>query len=106
MNQENESVEAIWQNLIDDCSSEEEDLISEIIEHCPEKIHKPFYNACLEIVASGKQLHPDLVWPRQKTMLFLADNTADYLEAKETGWRCFSTEEPFDIKKFVKVIGV
>ena len=106
LNQENESVEAIWQNLIDDCSSEEEDLISEIIEHCPEKIHKPFYNACLEIVASGKQLHPDLVWPRQKTMLFLADNTADYLEAKETGWRCFSTEEPFDIKKFVKVIGV
>lgn len=105
-NQAAESVEEIWNNLLDDCSEEEEDTIKTIAERCPQNISKPWYRESLKVIETGEEIFTDLIWKDKKVILFLSENVEGYQRAKETDFDCYCLCENFDIDEFVSKIEV
>ena len=105
-NQAAESVEEIWNNLLDDCSEEEEDIIKTIAERCPQNISKPWYRESLKVIETGEEIFTDLIWKDKKVILFLSENVEGYQRAKETDFDCYCLCENFDIDEFVSKIEV
>ena len=56
-------------------------------------------------IESGTRYETDLLWPDKKVILFLRENKDVYIIAKNTDWKCYCTEEQFDIDSFLKDIG-
>jgi hypothetical protein len=105
-NQSSESSEEIWDNLIEDCSSEEEDVLKTIQKKCPKNISKPWYKESIKISETGVELFTDLVWKEKKVILFLGENEKSYKIAKETDFDCYCLSEEFNIDEFISKIEV
>ena len=103
-NQAAESVEAIWNNLIDDCEDEDIEIIDKIKANCPNEIAKPWYREAIKVVESDEKIFPDLLWKEKKVMLFLNENIEEYEKALRTGWHCYCTSKDFDIEEFLNRI--
>lgn len=103
-NQAAESVEAIWNNLIDDCEDEDIEIVDKIKANCPNEIAKPWYREAVKVVESDEKIFPDLLWKEKKVMLFLNENIEEYEKALRTGWYCYCTSKDFDIEEFLNRI--
>jgi len=103
-NQESDSIEEIWENLIVDCEKKEEAIIKKLMEECTDNIEKPIYSPTVEIVNKNEKITVNELWTDAKVMLFLSENEEEYNIAKETGWNCFIINEEFDIKEFLRSI--
>lgn len=105
-NQAAESVSEIWNNIIDDCSEDEESLIKIISDKCPQNISKPWYRESIRIIETGEEVFTDLIWKDKKVILFLSENIEEYQKAKETDFSCYCLSEDFDIDEFISKIEV
>ncbi len=107
MNQNASSAEEIWKNILEDCeTSEEQDLIKEILALDKMNIAKPIYGESAKIIATNEEFDIDLVWEQEKTMFFLDANYESYRIAQKTGWNCFCTRNGFDIEELMRLIEV
>lgn len=105
-NQAADSVQEIWNNLLDDCSEKDESIIEKIRDVCPSGISKPWYKESIKIIETGEVISTDLIWKEKKVILFLADNINEYKKAKKTDFSCFYLDEKFDIDEFILKIEV
>lgn len=100
-----ESSREIWEDLIEDCSEESEiDLITTVMEKCPDIISRPYYDKTVKIEETGEKFHADLLWDDKKTILFLDESYEDYLIAQKTGWNVFCTRDGFDVDAFIEKV--
>lgn len=106
-NMSSESMEYIWECLMEDCEYDnEKDIVGQLANSHVKTIEKPFYNEDIEIIETGKRMLVDLIWKDSKVMLFLNEGYEEYLEAKKTGWNCYCTKEEFDINELLEKIEV
>ena len=106
-NQESETAEEIWNNLSEDCyTDEEQHLIAEIKSRNIVNIVKPIYQQTVKILETGEKIYTDLIWRSKKVMLFLDENRDSYEIARKTDWYCYCTSEIFDIDEFLERIQV
>ena len=105
-NQSSETFFDIWKNIQEDCEEgPESEIFDEIISRGRGDLSKPLYKESIVITESGTRYETDLLWPDKKVILFLGENKDVYIVAKNTDWRCYCTEEQFDIDSFLKDIG-
>lgn len=106
-NQASETAEEIWNNLLEDCGTDDEQwLVAEIRNRNIENIAKPVYRQTVKILETDERIYTDLIWRSKKVMLFLDENKDSYEIAQKTGWYCFCTSEMFDIDEFLERIQV
>ncbi len=105
-NQGADSVEEIWNGLLDDCDEEEEDIVKIILEKCPQNISKPWYGESIKVIETGDEIYTDLIWKEKKVILFLGENAEGYEKAKGTEFSCFCLNKNFDIDDFISKIEV
>lgn len=103
-NQEADSFEEIWDNLIGDCEESEETIIKKLMKNCTDGLEKPIYSPTVEIISKKQKITVNELWSNAKVMLFLSENKDDYNIAKESGWNCFIIDKNFDIKEFLRSI--
>lgn len=105
-NQSSETLVDIWKNIQEDCEEgPEREIFDEIIIRGRGDLSKPLYKESIVIIESGTRYETDLLWPDKKVILFLGENRDVYIVAKNTDWKCYCTEERFDIDSFLKDIG-
>ena len=103
-NQDSDTIEEIWENLIGDCEETEENIIIKLLNECPDDIEKPIYNPTVEFIDKKQKITVNEMWNNAKVMLFLPENQEDYNIAKENGWTCFMIDANFNIKEFLRSI--
>ena len=96
----------IWENLLEDCDGEDQQIIEQIAEQCPKNIEKPWYAESVRIIETGEEIYADLMWKGKKVMLFLAENQDGYKKAACLDWKCYCTAEGFSVEEFIKNIEV
>ncbi|MBR7179095.1 MAG: DEAD/DEAH box helicase [Oscillospiraceae bacterium] len=106
MNQAAETVAYIWENLLEDCDGEDQQIIEQIAKQCPKNIEKPWYAESVRIIETGEEIYADLMWKGKKVMLFLAENQDGYEKAACLDWKCYCTAEGFSVEEFIKNIEV
>lgn len=84
--------------------SEEESFISSLTFAIPEDREKPVYNGSIKIIETGEIIKTDLLWEKSKTALFLGENSEEYVKAKGTDWKAFSTKEKFSPEELKSAI--
>jgi hypothetical protein len=104
-NQNAESAEEIWENILEDCeTTEEKHLIKDIVALNRNNIAKPVYGESAKIVETGEEINIDLVWKQQRIMLFLDANYESYKKAQKIGWNCYCTTHGFDIEELLEQV--
>ena len=104
-NQSNYTSDEIWDNILEDCDTEDEkEVINEIKKMCEKNIAKPIYGEKARLSEKDKEFDIDLVRKDRGIMLFLDANYDSYEIAKQTGWNCYCTGIGFDITEFIKCI--
>lgn len=104
-NQQSDSYDEIWNNIQEDCSSDEEVAIFDEIKNiAKEGISKPIYQESIVIVETATKYSTNLLWKDKKVILFLSENEAEYEVAKLSNWKCFCTSRDFNVEEFVKEI--
>lgn len=104
-------VNEIWDNLLEDCDDDEKEIVKQIAQKCSTSIEKPIYDEEFELISKdnnekSESFCVDLIWPKNKVMLFLKENIDDYNAAQKSDWKCFCTVEGFDIDHFLREIEV
>ncbi len=84
---------SIWKNMMQFSMNENEGkLLKSLIENSQEfdGLEKPRSGAAFNCLDKNN-LSVDLVWVNSRVMLFSDENREEYLVAKDSGWKCFST---------------
>lgn len=105
-NQNSESVQDIWNNLLEDAVDSELSVLTEIAKKCPDTISKPWYREAFKIAETNEEVFTDLIWKEKKVMLFLSESKDEYEKALKTGWHCYCTSFDFNVDEFLKRIEV
>lgn len=101
-----ETAVEIWEDLLEDCFKDNEIvLINELKDNTPKVIEKPYYSKTVMIEETGEKFIADLIWIKNKVILFLDNAFDDFILAKKTGWHVYCTKEGFDINEFLEKVG-
>lgn len=103
-NQQGDSINEIWENLIEDCDEKDERVIRKIIENIKEDSEKPIYNAKVEALNLKTKITVNELWEKSKVMLFLSDNIENFEKAQKTGWKCYLLDDNINIDEFLERI--
>jgi len=101
-----ESAIEIWNDLLEDCSDDDEiEIIEKIKSRSPKSITRPYYRKTVKIEETGESFIANLIWEEKKVILFLNDTYDGYKLAKKTGWFVYCTKDEFDINELLEKVG-
>ena len=101
-----ESALEIWNDLLEDCSDDNEiEIVERIKSLSPQSIAKPYYQKTVKIDETGETFITNLIWDEKKVILFLNDTYDDYKLAKKTGWFVYCTKDGFDVNELLEKVG-
>lgn len=106
LDQSSRSYSEIWDYIADDTDEEDElDLFDALkkssgLSGC----EKPYYEGSLKVEGENSPVMADLIWPKRQVAFFLKENCEQYSRAKETNWKVFCMDEPFDVDELVVAI--
>ena len=101
-----ESALEIWNDLLEDCSNDNEiEIVERIKSLSPQSIAKPYYQKTVKIEETGETFITNLIWDEKKVILFLNDTYDDYKLAKKTGWFVYCTKDGFDVNELLEKVG-
>lgn len=104
-NQYSDTFEEIWKNIQEDCSTEAEKAIFDmIIDIGKTDLSKPIYNEEIVVRETGSRYETNLIWDDKKVILFLSELKDEYQVVKMSKWKCFCTADDFDVEKFLESI--
>ena len=86
----------IWEYIIEDeLNIREKEFLTEMISQSDKLsgCKKPLYGETVYLIATNKDIKPDLLWPNSNLMLFLSDNIDDYKAAKLYGIKCININD-------------
>lgn len=101
-----ESAMEIWNDLLEDCSDDDEiEIIEKVKSQSPKNIAKPYYQKTVKIKETGETFLANLIWEEKNVILFLNDAYDDYKLAKKTGWFVYCTKDGFDVNELLEKVG-
>ena len=104
-----DSYEDIWNDLSDDVTSDQSldrEIIKTLIKLTPASFsgEKPVYGAHMRKVQSSETISTNLVWPKNRIVLFLSEKCEEYKKAKNSDWKCFCFSDGFNAIAFINEI--